>query len=74
MRHLLVDLDNARGSKVNDGDFGVSGLFVEKEILWFEIAMDDIATVAVVNCGEHLLNDVSSIALTKELLLCDSFE
>ena len=67
-------LNDARGSKVDDGDFGVSGLFIEKEILWLEIAMDDLATVAVGNCREHLLNDVCGIALTKELLLCNSFK
>ena len=67
-------LNDTRGSKVDDCDFRVCGLFVEKKILWFEIAMDDLATVAVGNCREYLLNDVGGIALTKELLLRDSFK
>jgi len=36
--------------------------------------MDDIATMTVVDCGEHLLYDVGRIAFTKKLLLRNSFK
>lgn len=57
------------GPKVNDGDTGVFAVFVEEEVLGLKVSVDNVAAVAVVDGGEHLLDDVRGVLLAEVLLL-----
>ena len=49
-------------------------VLVQEKILGLQVSVDDVATVAVVDRGQDLLDDVGCILLAEVLLRCDSFE
>jgi len=72
--HLLAAFVHTRCAKVNDGDSWMLAILVQEKILGLQVSMDDFATVAVVDRGKDLLDDVGCILLAEVLLRCDSFE
>lgn len=74
LTHLFIRVKHARSAKVNNGDAWILALFVKKKVLWFQIAMHDVARVAVVNCGEDLFDDVCCVFLAEELFRGDELE
>jgi hypothetical protein len=72
--HLFLWIKHARSSKVDNSNARVLALFVKEKILWLQITMDDVAGMAVVNCGQDLFDDVCGIFLAEELFLRDSLK
>ena len=65
--HPLIFVEGLRGPEINHHDrVDCSGL-VEQQIFRFQIAMDDVALVAVVNRREDLAHYISSVALCEAL-------
>lgn len=44
---------------------------INEQVLWFEVAMDDVEFVEVLNAGENLLEESTSILLFKAGALND---
>jgi len=61
-------------AKVNDGDPGLVSRLVQEQIFRFQIAMNDVVTVAVVDRRKHLFDNVRCVLLAKLLLLRDALK
>jgi len=72
--HLLVGVQHARSSKVNDGDSGVFTVLVQQQVLRLEISVDDLPGVTVVDGAEYLLADVGCVPLREEFLFLNAIK
>lgn len=74
MGHFFSGVYDTRSPEVYDSYFWIYTISVKQKIFWFEVSMDYVARVTIVDCRKNLFYDVSCVFFAEVLLLCDSFE